>query len=222
MGNFRPAKWGIFRIFRNFGASGPETILGWIVLSFGSDGTSPEPFAIPFAEPGHFGLGPYRARCGQIPFDGPCSAAVCPICDEVSRSRHSCYCRCLQDFPWQGVSVQLWATVGRFRCRNSSCPRGIFCERLPLIARVYGRQTDRASEIVRLIGYVAGGRPGQRLLDRLSLVTSRRYCAAARAAEARSGPCRASGSQHGFRRLGLAKKPRVWNDSCQLGRAPRC
>jgi transposase len=97
---------------------------------------------------------------------------VCPICAEVSRSRHSCYCRCLQDFPWQGVSVQLWATVGRFRCRNSSCPRKIFCERLPRVARVYGRQTDRASEIVRLIGYVAGGLPGQRLLERLSIVTS--------------------------------------------------
>ena len=68
---------------------------------------------------------------------------VCPICGEVSRSRHSCYCRCLQDFPWQGVSVQLWATVGRFRCRNSSCPRKIFCERLPRVARVYARQTDR-------------------------------------------------------------------------------
>ena len=26
---------------------------------------------------------------------------VCPLCGEVSRSRHSCYCRCLQDFPWQ-------------------------------------------------------------------------------------------------------------------------
>jgi transposase len=97
---------------------------------------------------------------------------VCPICGEVSRSRHSCYCRCLQDFPWQGVSVQLWATVGRFRCRNSSCPRKIFCERLPRVARVYARQTDRASEIVRLIGYVAGGLPGQRLLERLSIVTS--------------------------------------------------
>ena len=97
---------------------------------------------------------------------------VCPLCQEVSRSRHSCYCRCLQDFPWQGVSVQLWATVGRFRCRNSSCPRKIFCERLPRVARVYGRQTDRASEIVRLIGYLAGGLPGQRLLDRLSIVTS--------------------------------------------------
>jgi transposase len=97
---------------------------------------------------------------------------VCPLCGEVSRSRHSCYCRRLQDLPWQGVSVQLWATVGRYRCRNPACSRKIFCERLPRIARVYGRQTERAAEIVRLIGYVAGGRPGQRLLDRLSIATS--------------------------------------------------
>src|ERR1051326_912812 len=96
----------------------------------------------------------------------------CLVCGEVSRSRHSVYSRRLQDFPWQGVAVELWATVGRFRCRNSSCPRVIFCERLPRIARVYGRQTERASEIVRLVGYVAGGLPGQRLLARLSIATS--------------------------------------------------
>jgi transposase len=40
------------------------------------------------------------------------------------------------------------------------------------VAHVYGRQTERASEIIRLIGYVAGGLPGQRLLDRLSIATS--------------------------------------------------
>jgi transposase len=68
--------------------------------------------------------------------------------------------------------VQLWATVGRFRCRNPSCSRKIFCERLPRIARAYARQTERANEIVRLIGYVAGGRPGQRILERLSMGTS--------------------------------------------------
>jgi transposase len=68
--------------------------------------------------------------------------------------------------------VQLWATVGRFRCRQPSCPRKIFCERLPCIAQVYGRETERASEIVRLIGYVAGGRPGQRILERLSMCIS--------------------------------------------------
>ena len=97
---------------------------------------------------------------------------ACPVCGEHSRSRHSCYLRRLGDLPWQGVAVQLWATVGRFRCSNLSCPRKIFCERLPCIARVYARQTDRAAEIVRLIGYVAGGRPGQRILERLSMCTS--------------------------------------------------
>jgi transposase len=97
---------------------------------------------------------------------------ACPLCGEVSRSRHSFYSRRLQDWPWQGVEVELWAIVGRFRCRSSSCPRKIFCERLPQIAHVYGRQTERAAEIVRLIGYVAGGLPGQRLLARLAIATS--------------------------------------------------
>ncbi|MBO0718174.1 MAG: ISL3 family transposase, partial [Rhizobiales bacterium] len=90
----------------------------------------------------------------------------------MSRSRHSCYARRLQDLPWQGVAVELWAMVGRFRCRNASCPRKIFCERLPQIARVDGRHTARAAAIIRLLGYVAGGLPGPRLLARLSIAVS--------------------------------------------------
>lgn len=97
---------------------------------------------------------------------------ACPVCAFVSDSFHSSYCRCLQDLPWQGVSVQICATVSRFRCRNRDCPRRIFCERLPEVAGAYGRQTARTSEIVRVVGYVAGGLPGQRLLARLSIPTS--------------------------------------------------
>jgi transposase len=48
----------------------------------------------------------------------------------------------------------------------------VFCERLQGIARAHGRQTDRACEIIRLVGYVAGGRAGQRLLLRLAINTS--------------------------------------------------
>ncbi len=40
------------------------------------------------------------------------------------------------------------------------------------MARSYGRQTDRAAEIVRLVGYVAGGRRGVRLLARLCVACS--------------------------------------------------
>ena len=97
---------------------------------------------------------------------------ACPLCGEVSRIVHSRYSRCLQDYPWQGVCVQLWVTANRFRCSNHECPRKIFCERLPGVARVYARQTARTAKLVRLIGYVAGGLPGQRLLERLSIGTS--------------------------------------------------
>src|ERR1041385_5296305 len=113
----------------------------------------------------------------------------CPLCGEASRSRHSCYCRHLQDLPWQGVSVQLWATVGRFRCRNPSCSRKIFCERLPRIARAYARETEHAAEIVRLVGYVARGRPGQRILDRLSMRTSDDTVLRRVQGESRQEPC---------------------------------
>lgn len=97
---------------------------------------------------------------------------VCPVCGEPSRSRHSAYLRCLQDLPWQGFSVQLWVAAHRYRCRNPWCPRKVFCERLPRIARPYARQTDRLLGIIAVVGYVAGGLPGQRLLARLAIRTS--------------------------------------------------
>jgi transposase len=96
----------------------------------------------------------------------------CPMCGRVSRSLHSRYSRCLQDLPWQGLPVQLLVIARRYRCRNAACPRKVFCERLPEVARVHARQTIRTSEIVRLVGYVSGGRPGQRLLLRLAIRTS--------------------------------------------------
>jgi transposase len=98
--------------------------------------------------------------------------AACPVCGKISSSGHSSYRRLLQDLPWQGVSVQLWVTAHRYRCRNKACPRKIFCERLPKVARAHARQAGRTSEIVHLIGYIAGGLPGQRLLARLAVSTS--------------------------------------------------
>jgi transposase len=99
-------------------------------------------------------------------------SAVCPGCHKVSTSRHSGYNRRLNDLPWQGLSVQIWLNVSRYRCRNIACTRKIFCERMPGVARVYARQTMRLSEIIGVVGYIAGGLPGARLLDRLAIKTS--------------------------------------------------
>lgn len=100
------------------------------------------------------------------------SNAQCPECGTRSRSFHSFYGRHLQDLPWQGLPVRLRVKARRFRCRNSSCSRKIFVERLPDIARSHARQTDRLREIIRCAGYVAGGLPASRLLERLAIIIS--------------------------------------------------
>jgi hypothetical protein len=105
-----------------------------------------------------------KVRCEQ--------AARCPGCRRVSTACHSRYVRILQDLPWQGRGVYLWVTVRRFRCRNRRCSRKIFAERLPDIGRQYARRTARLLEVVRLVGYAAGGLPGSRLLNRLAIPIS--------------------------------------------------
>src|SRR5487761_173011 len=98
-------------------------------------------------------------------------ASYCPECGQHSISRHSSYVRRLQDLPWQGLTVQILLRVRRFRCRNRGCPRKVFTERVEGIPS-YLRQTSRMAEIVRVVGYAAGGLPGTRLLVRLSIRTS--------------------------------------------------
>ena len=98
--------------------------------------------------------------------------AGCPLCQRPSTARHSGYVRRLADLPWQGLSVRICMSVHRYRCRNHDCPRKIFCERVPGVARVHGRSTERLEQIVAIVGYVAGGLQGSRLLERLSVRAS--------------------------------------------------
>jgi len=92
----------------------------------------------------------------------------CPECGQVSSSHHSSYVRRLQDLPWQGLTVQILLRIRRFRCRTCGCPRKVFTERVEGIPS-YLRQTNRLAEIVRVVGYSAGGLPGARLLARLAI-----------------------------------------------------
>jgi hypothetical protein len=96
-------------------------------------------------------------------------AARCPECGKVSRSGHSTYLRRLKDLPWQGCAVELRLKARRLRCRNQACARKIFAEPIPEVARSHARWTARVGEIIRLIGYTAGGLPGSRILDRLAI-----------------------------------------------------
>ncbi|MGP0010622.1 MAG: ISL3 family transposase [Methylocella sp.] len=98
--------------------------------------------------------------------------ARCPDCDLPSAFRHGWYVRHLQDLPVQGTAVTLQVRLARWQCRNRRCQRRTFAERLPGIARSFGRRTCRAAELGRLVGHAAGGRPAERLMTRLGLPQS--------------------------------------------------
>ena len=63
-------------------------------------------------------------------------------------------------------------SCARWQCRNHSCERQTFGDRLPDVARAYARRTSRVADLTRLFGHAAGGRPAERLMANLGLPQS--------------------------------------------------
>ncbi len=102
---------------------------------------------------------------------GP-ARARCPACRRVSFSRHSRYWRTLKDLPAHGANVTLKVQVNRWRCRNESCAVRFFTAPLGGVVGRYARETNRAGDLILLIGHAVGGLPGERLMSRLNIPTS--------------------------------------------------
>jgi transposase len=98
--------------------------------------------------------------------------ARCPCCKVPSSSIHSRYQRRMTDFPWGTHAVHLQLTVRKFFCRNPTCARRIFTERLPDVVAASARNTSRVIAALRAIGLALGGNAGARLAARLGLPTS--------------------------------------------------
>jgi transposase len=77
---------------------------------------------------------------------------ICPDCGVTSHSRHSRYWRKLRDLPLQGTSVTVKVQLGRWRCRSRKCLRQIFTERVAGVVLPHSQQTNRLSEVHRLLG----------------------------------------------------------------------
>ena len=100
-------------------------------------------------------------------------AASCPRCAVPSSSVHSRYQRHLTDLPWGTRPVSIRLTVRKFVCRNGSCPRRIFTERIPELMAPYARKTHRLIAVLQAIGVALGGQAGARLAQLLGLPASR-------------------------------------------------
>jgi transposase len=109
--------------------------------------------------------------CVQLMTTAP--VAGCPRCTMPSSSVHSRYQRHLTDLPWGPLAVRIRLLVRKFICRNPSCPRRIFTERVPGLVAPYARKTHRLIAALQAIGVALGGQAGARLAHLLGLPASR-------------------------------------------------
>jgi transposase len=97
----------------------------------------------------------------------------CPLCAIPARRIHSRYERTLADLPWAEYRVRLQLRVRKWFCRNRSCRRRIFTERLPTSAAPWARRTLRLAQRLVALGIALGGKAGVRLGHQWDLVVSR-------------------------------------------------
>ncbi|NJO82158.1 MAG: ISL3 family transposase [Blastochloris sp.] len=100
------------------------------------------------------------------------SSACCPDCQTTTTHIHSRYDRHVADVPWGNHPVHLQVGVRKFFCRQPTCQRRIFTERLPDLAVPWARKTIRLSNALRTIGMALGGAAGARLATCLRMSTS--------------------------------------------------
>ena len=96
----------------------------------------------------------------------------CPLCGRTSGRVHSRDVRSVADVPWHGVPFRLRLHVRRLFCKEPTCLRVIFAERLPGLVAPRARRTARRDAWLREVGFALGGEAGTRLLCALGLGTA--------------------------------------------------
>jgi transposase len=95
--------------------------------------------------------------------------AVCPDCGHASEHVHSQYQRTVHDVPCGGQEVVLRLCVRKFFCREQSCQRKVFAERIPDLVQPWGRCSNRLLESLKAIGLSASAEVSERLTPRLAM-----------------------------------------------------
>ena len=101
------------------------------------------------------------------------AAVRCPGCHAPAWHVHSRYTRTLADLPWSNYRVTWRLRVRKLFCRNRTCPRRVFTERLSGVAAPWARRTLRLTARLLALGLALGGAAGARLSQSFGLTASR-------------------------------------------------
>ena len=99
--------------------------------------------------------------------------ALCPSCGTASSRIQSRYTRTVRDLPSLGRPIRLLIHVRRFFCRENTCTRKIFAERLSELCHPHAQRTKRLQEALHQLGLAVGGQAGADLASELGISGSR-------------------------------------------------
>jgi transposase len=99
-------------------------------------------------------------------------SGACPDCGHLSTSVHSYYHRSPRDLPCNGRTLRLVLQVHRFRCRNPSCHRQTFAERLQHLVPVNGQRSYRLTILLRALVLELNAEAGARVTQHLRMAIS--------------------------------------------------
>jgi len=100
------------------------------------------------------------------------ASSCCPHCSFRSERVHSQYQRTVTDIPCSGRTVTLKLTVRRFFCRNESCVRRIFTERLPELLLPHAQMTKRLREAPCALSFATSAQAASRVAPHLDMKSS--------------------------------------------------
>jgi transposase len=102
------------------------------------------------------------------------TSCLCPGCSLPSQAIHSYYRRHPMELPCTGRMVRIILSVKKFFCRNPSCTRKVFTERIPELIEPSSRLTTRLRALVQAIGIAFNANGGARLAEQMGVQVSRR------------------------------------------------
>src|SRR5215467_12451418 len=100
--------------------------------------------------------------------------AFCPGCQTPTSHVHSRYRRVVRDLPINGKAVLLLLHVRKFSCKEPTCPRRVFVERLPQLTFPRGQATTGLHLFLATLGREARGAAGARIAAAIGLQTTAR------------------------------------------------
>ncbi|MFD3549797.1 ISL3 family transposase [Streptomyces sp. NPDC058655] len=108
---------------------------------------------------------------GNVIVDAACCGppGPCPLCQHPAARVHSRYWRHIAGLPASGRQMVVRLRVRRFFCDQSQCRRRTYVEQVAGLTEPRRRTSTAARSAMRSIAVELGGRPGQRLCEKLRI-----------------------------------------------------